>query len=68
VVPGRIRHDGEGRITGLADQGKVAFSYCWVLPSPRGPISTIAALAAPMACSSAFRANPAQDCADQRMA
>jgi hypothetical protein len=25
VVPGRIRHDGEGRITGLADQGKVAF-------------------------------------------
>jgi hypothetical protein len=32
----------------------IQYPYCWVLPSPRGPISTIAALAASMACSSAF--------------
>jgi hypothetical protein len=43
-------HDREGRIARLADKSQFPFVLL-VLPSPRGPINTIAALAVLIACS-----------------
>jgi hypothetical protein len=55
---GAHRHDREGRIAGLTHKGEFTFVLL-VLPSPPGPISTITALAAPMACSSARKVTSA---------